>query len=117
MKVTLNQIVSSVDGLKALLDVKLPFKISYRISKLVNNKLESELKIYNELRNKLITDLGEKNEDGNYQVKDPKKLEEFTEKMQELLNQEVELDFEPLKVEDIGDAVIESKNVVPWIFE
>ena len=80
-------------------------------------KVDRELKLYNELRNKLIKELGEVGEDGNYEVKDKKKLKELFEKVEELQSVEVELDFEPIKLEEVGDVNIESRSLVSWIFE
>lgn len=114
--VSLNEVVSSVEGLKALLEVKLPIKIAYRIRKLVNNGLERELKNYDEARNKLICDLGEKQEDGTFSIKDPEKLKEFAKSMEELLTTKVEFDWELLKIEDLGEVQLASKDIVSWLF-
>ena len=116
IKVSLNEIVSSVDSLRALQEVKFPVKISYRIMRLVN-KLDPILKSYNEKRDALIKELGEKNEEGNFQVKDPEKLKLFAEKLSELLTTEEEIDFVKINVEDLGEVSVEPKLLVNFIFE
>lgn len=116
MKIKLSHIVGSVESLKALLDVKFPIKQSYRISKLVNGPIERELKSYNEARNSLIAEFGDKNDDGSTQVKDPKKLEEFMIKMNELLDVDVEIEWEPINIEDVESLNIEPRHLISFIF-
>ncbi len=115
MKISLNEIVSSVEGLKALLDTKLPVKVSYKISKLINNQLNRELKNYEEVRTKLIIELGVKKDNGDSEVVDPEKIKEFQSKLTELLKEEVEIEWEPLSVEDLGDVSIEPKNLPSYL--
>ncbi len=114
MKIALSEVVNSVDGLKALLDTKLPIQVSYRISKLVNNGIERELKSFNEARNKLITEFGTSNEDETVSVK-PEKMSEYISKLNDLLSEQVELDWTPLSIEDFGDAVMEPKNLPSFL--
>ena|SRR3990167_697517 len=117
MKITLEKVVNSVEGLNALLVLKLPIKIAYRVAKLVNGQISSELKAYNEARNKLIADLGEKDpKSDNIQVK-PENIQEFREKITELLAEEVELNFEPIDLAELGDIQIEPRQIVEFIFK
>ncbi len=118
IKVKLNEVVSSIEQIKALQELSFPVKISYKITRLVN-KLNPELVTYNETRNKLINELGTKNEEtGNMEVKDPEKMKELTEKIQQLLEEEITLDwFEKINISDLGEMKIEPKNLVEFIFE
>lgn len=110
MTIPLSEVVNSVDGLKALLDCKLPIKVSYRISKLVNHQIERELKNFNEARNKLIQEFGTENEDQTVSVK-PEKMADYIAKLNELLSEQIELDWEPIAIDSFGDAQIEPKNL------
>ncbi len=118
MKISLKEIVNSTEQIKALLEVKLPVKISYKLSRLAN-KINPILETFNENRNKLIKEFGEEDpETKNYSVKDPEKLEQFTKKLLELLDVEEEIDwFEPIKIDDLGSIELEPKLLVSWIFE
>lgn len=116
IKVKLSDIVNSVEGIKALLDTKLPIKTAYWISKLVNSQIERELKIYNEQREKLVIEFGTKSDDGTTQVKDPKDLKKFMEKLNLLLDLEVELKWDPINIEDLGDVKIEPRHLPGWLF-
>lgn len=115
MKVKLSQIVNSIEQFKSLQQIKLPIKIAYKIARLVN-KLQPEIDTFDKKRNELIMELGTKNEDETTSVK-PDKLKEFTEKYNELLDIDVEIDwFTPIKIEELGDISIEVKNLPDWIF-
>lgn len=117
MKITLNELVGSVDSLKALLECKLPFKVSYRINKLLNNSVASALKSYEADRVKLVLKYGTVQEDGSTQVTDADSLKDFTKQLQELLDSEVEIKFDPISISEIGEVSIEPRHVLPWIFQ
>ena len=115
MKITLNDIVSNIDNLKALQDVKFPIKISYRLKRLID-KLDPILKNYNEKKNELVIKHGEKQEDGTVAVKDPKQLEKFAKEFQELLTLEETVDYEPIKISEIEGVNIETKSLISFVF-
>ena len=116
MQIKLNEIVGSAENIKALLEVKLPVKIAYRLSKLVN-KLQPSLSIYEENRNKLIKEYGTEQEDGNIAVKDPEKLKLFAVELGKLLEVEESVEFEKIKIEDLGEIEIAPNLLVNFLFE
>jgi hypothetical protein len=115
MIIKLEQIINGVESLKELQEVKLPVKISYRIARLVV-KLQPELTVYENKRNELIKELGTEQENGDFKITDPEKLKTFTEKMKELWDMEVEIDWELLKIDDLGDIVVAPKLLNLFIF-
>ena len=117
MKITLKEAIESDSQLKNILEVKLPIKIAYKLNKLAK-KLQAETAGYNELRVKLVKELGEKTDEKTdiWQVK-TENLQEFSDKINELFKTEVEIDFEPLNIEVLGDISIEPKNLPSWLFE
>lgn len=125
MNIKLSEIVGSEQALVKLMKVKLPVKISYKLSKLVFN-IQPELKIYNDQKNALIKELGEQTnkETDQWQVKSdnmPKFLEEIT-KLQDI---DVDVKFgdakelEKIKVADLGDIQIEATELMAldWLLE
>ena len=116
MKIKLLDILSNAEPIKELQETKLPVKVSYRIMRLVN-KIQPELDTYDVKRKQLIKEFGDINKDGLLQVTDPKKLEKFTIQIQELLNIEIDIDFQKIKVEELGDLTISPKLLVSFIFE
>lgn len=116
IKVKLAEIVGSVDQIKSLSELKLPVKISYRLSRLAA-KIQPELTIYNEKRNKIIEELGTQNEDKTFSIKDAEKLKEFTVKLKELLEIEIEIDwFEKIKISELGEINVPAKDLIEWVF-
>lgn len=124
MKIKLQEIVNLATGtievksvLQELQTVKFPVKISYRIKRFVD-KLNPSIDAYNEKRSELIKEYGDKNEENDtFEVKNPEKLKIYTEKMLELLDTEEDIDFEKIKIEEIGDLVIEPRLLTDVIFE
>lgn len=115
MKIKLEEIIASTENLKALQEVKLPIKVSYRLMRLVN-KLQPILNDYDAKRLSFIKELGTNNEDGSISVKEDK-LPEFQDKLKELLSIEEEIDFIPFNIDEIGNSNIETKLLVSWLFE
>lgn len=114
----LSTLINSEGSLKKLLAVKLPVKIAYKLSKIVN-LIQPELTIFQEQRDKLIKELGtEKDKDsGNFQVT-PENMPKFIEEIGKLTDIEVNLEFgagkavEPIKLADLGDIELEAQDLV-----
>ena len=116
IKITLNDVVSNLENIKALQDIKFPVKVSYKIMRLVN-KLNPIYTIYEEKRNALVKEYADApDEQGNVRVTDPEKLKLFSEKLKELLETTDDVDFEPISVTELGNVEVESKLLVPFIF-
>jgi len=116
MKLKLSTIVNSVENLKALQTKEMPIKVSYKIKRLID-KLAPILKAYEEKRTELIKEYGEEQEDKTLSVTDPEKLKIFFEKLNEVLEIEEEIDFEPIKIEEMGNVVVSPNQLVDYIFE
>ena len=117
MQIKLSDIVSNIENIKNLQEVKLPVKVSYRLKRLVN-KLDPILTTFNEKKNDLIKEHGELDEETkNIQVKDPEKLKLYFAKLTDLLAVQEEVEFEKIKIDDLGDVKLEAKNIVDFIFE
>lgn len=116
MKVKLSEIVNNVEAINSLSEVKLPIKVSYRIKRLAG-KLAPILDAYNEKRDALIKELGEANEKGGFSVKDPEKLKVFSERLQELLSFEEEVDFTKIKLSELGEVSLSPNELPEFIFE
>ncbi len=116
MKIKLADVINNQDNIRALQEVKLPVKISYRIKRLVD-RLQSPLKTYEEKRNELVKEFGDEQEDKTFAVKDPEKLKLFMAKFNELVQVEEEIEFEKIKIDDLGDVKVEARLLVDFIFE
>ena len=121
MKIKLLDIVEYQKNMGALTKVKLPVKVAYRISKL-NNKIASEVKDYKEQEFALIKELGEVvlddegKETDNLRVT-KENMPKYKEEVEKLLDLEVDLDFETIDINELGETTIEPSLLNPIFFK
>ena len=105
MKLNLSneRIVNTINALSKLNNAQLPIKVAYAISKNVN-KIESELKVYNTEKAKLVNKYGEKDKEGklngNVSLKE-EHIEDYNRDIKELLSIENEMDIHMIKLDDL----------------
>lgn len=110
----LKTIIENIENIKALQEVKLPVKASFKMKKIIN-ALQPDLKIYDEKRGELIKEYGTEKEDGKFNV--PKEnWEEFAKKTNELLAVEIEDNWGKIKIEELEDIKIEPKLLLDFVF-
>lgn len=107
MKLTNRRIVNDANFLGDLTQKQLPIRVSYAIAKNVA-KIESELKVYNNEREKLIDKYCVKDDEGknlideNNQLKiADEHLEDWNKDINELLDIEVDIDMHKFNVNDL----------------
>lgn len=107
MKLTNRKIINDVGLLLKLSNIQLPVRTSYVISRNIK-KIEKELEIYNEERQKLLDKYAEKNEDGslkvdeNDQLKIPNEnLKAWNKDINELLDIEIDIDIHKFNIKDL----------------
>ena len=110
MTFKLGEIRNMKDPLIVLLDKPLPIKVAWNLNKLVK-VFDKELADIEEFRVDLIKKLGIENEDGSVKVPDDK-MNDFVDEFNELLNQEMEISFEPISVDVLGDTTISAKDMM-----
>lgn len=115
MKIKLNDIVNDYSKFTELTEIKLPLKTSYKIQK-ANDKIMSEVKQFFKQKDKIVQEYGEENDQGGFSVK-PENKETFKKEINDLLELEVDLDIEKVKIEELGDIQIEPKLLIGWMFE
>lgn len=113
MKLTNRKIVSDANFLGTLTNKQLPVKVSYAIAKNVS-KIESELKIYNDERQKLLDKYCIKDEEGKNKIDENNQLrisdehlESWTKDVEELLNIEIEIDIHKFNINDLLNSTCE----------
>jgi len=105
MKVKLSDVYVSVPVLTKLLDLELPINVSYKVMKLVNN-LNTELKNIEEQRVKLV----KKYSNNEQNTVTEEKKQEFLNEFSVLLNEEIEVDWNPVPTETLGNDLKLSVN-------
>jgi uncharacterized protein (DUF342 family) len=121
IKIYLGEIDSILTSLDSLVNKELPIKLSYSLSKLIKN-LESEYKILMEKRNKLIDKYAERDDKNNFVITNESGrqmtkiknefIDECQGKLQELFSIEIEIDFEPIPIDLLGDISISPKDLL-----
>ncbi len=113
----LAQLVGSEESLVKLMALKLPVKVSYKLSKLVF-KMQPDLKIWQEKRLELFKEYGDHDEKTDLYTVKPENAVKFQEELAKLLDIDVDLDFAPdkpfekISVADLGNIEIESSTLI-----
>lgn len=109
MKLNLSneRIVNTINVLAELNNAKLPIKLAYAITKNIN-KINSELKAYNEEKAKLIDKYSEKDEEGKLKADEygnvilkEEHIEDWNRDIKELLSIENEIDIHMIQLDDL----------------
>ncbi len=110
MKVKNGDIFMAREPLQKLMGIKLPVKASYQVAKLAN-KLNEQLKIIDAVRNGLIKNYGKTDEKGQARVApEDVGFQKFVDEFSELLEQEVEVVFEKIKLPEKVAATCDKCN-------
>ena len=115
MKFTLNEVMGMQAGLDAILAKELPVKTAYWLARFLD-KAGSEFKAMETARMKLIEKYAKKDKDGKSVMKKDKdgkqlneydltetNMKEFQTEFAELGKEEFEIDFKPIKLDQLGD--------------
>jgi len=109
IKIQLGELRNIAEGLNEILTKELPIKPAYWFGKL-GKKVHKELAEFEENRVKLIKKYASKDDKGEFIVKDNKyefeDKEAFNSEFIELAGTEIEIDFNPISIEQLGDAKI-----------
>ena len=98
-------------SLRHLADQALPLKISYRLSKFIK-KVTEELSSIEQQRIKLVNQFGEKDEEKGITTVSPEKEPEFQKIFTDLLNENVEIDIDPIKISDIENVKLSVADIL-----
>lgn len=113
MKFSLNEVMAMQTGLDVILAKELPVKTAYWLARFLD-KVGSEFRAMDKARIKLIEQYAKKDKDGKpvmKKVKDkpeeydltPTNMKKFQTEYGELGKEEFEIDFNPIKLEQLGD--------------
>ena len=98
MKVKLYEIINASEVLTKIMKSTINLKAAYRIGKIAK-KYQAEMEIFQDLRKKLFDKYGETQDDKSVKIKDDK-IPEYQKEMNELLQNDVELDIEPVVISE-----------------
>ena len=118
MKITVKTLLDSIQAIAALVEIKLPSKSAYKVSKMVTIANREILK-FNEKQHKIFEKYGSliENPDKDstdkmvLQVKDEFRSQ-FDSETLELLNEEIDINIPVLKISEIGDVEIPTNMMI-----
>jgi len=127
MKVTLEKVYVAQQSLTKLLSQDMPSSLAFRLSRLAK-QVKSELDTFEENRIKLVKKYSTSGKEKKSPAVDPEqsvkvhpdKMKEFSAELMAMLAVEIELDFEPISVKDLGDvkiSAIDLVNIEPFVCE
>ena len=114
MKISLNEVRGMQVGLDVILGKELPIKPAYWLARFLD-KIRSEMEAMEKARVKLVEKLAKKDKDGKPLMKKAKdgepqqydltdeNMAKFQEEYNELGKEEFEIDFKPIKLDQLGD--------------
>ncbi len=110
MNVKLVTLINSKEALQKLIEKELPVKTAFKLNKVVK-LISPELENFEEQRVKLIKKYGTSDQDNNITVS-PNNLDEFGAQLNDLLNMDVNINFEPISLSELGDVTISTKDLL-----
>jgi uncharacterized membrane protein YheB (UPF0754 family) len=109
MEIALNEILKAKKAIEKLLNSDLPIKTSYKLSKVID-QLNDEYNKIGEAQRKIMKKYGEEKEGDNVIVS-PDKRDEFQKELDDFLKEKTVIDFQPISIEDLGDAKLSAMEV------
>jgi len=105
MKLTLAEIRWMQRGLTTITSMPLPIRISYKLSKLINF-FNEEMAAMEQARTDLIKKLSVENPEKPGELRVTSENEEkFREEFSQLLQEEVNIDFTPIRLKELGEDI------------
>lgn len=101
MQVMLSEIQKAQGALSRLVNMSIPIKIAFKVSRLAKEVTEV-WSLAEEQRKKLVEKLGEKDEQNGFTVKS-ENVQDFQKEYVMLLEEEVELQWKPISFNDLGE--------------
>lgn len=109
IKIQLGELKEMLQALDELAVAKLPVKTAYWVQKF-GKKLVKEYSSFEEQRKKIIDEHGKRDEKGNLIIENGQYVmddaEAFAKEYNELASITIELDFNPITIEQLGNTVV-----------
>jgi hypothetical protein len=112
MKFNLGEIYGLTRSLQKLTDKELPIKVSFRLYKFLKDS-SAEMETLEKARVKLVEKYAEPKEEGKEMKVADENRDKFQEEFSGLLGEEVEIAFDPISIEDLGDIAMSTNDLIP----
>lgn len=113
----LGEIINSVEALNKLIGCEHKASLVYKLYKIITI-LEPEIQTFNKVKDGLIKKYGVES-DGNIEIKDKESIDTFNTEILDVLNQNVDINFDKIKLSDIEDVKMSLDNFtkLKWLIE
>ena len=118
MTITLGQLNAALPSLQKLAQLDLPIKSAFRISRFLK-QTENDVKALADIRTKILKEFGEPtDEPGQFKVL-PDRIDDFKTELEKLQDEEIECDFQPISLEDLGNVALSAQDllVIDFLFK
>jgi hypothetical protein len=117
MKIKLSKIINSVSTFKTLTQQTTNIRVAYKIAKILS-VLQAELDIFEQTKFNLLQKYEEKDETGKPTISDAN-LEIIKAELNTLIEEEVEVDFQPIPILEVGqlNMTISNMMLIDFIFK
>jgi len=110
MNVQVGKVVASVEALQRLVAEKVPALTAFKLAR-ITRQVETVIGDFEKARIGLVKQYGEPQEDGSATVK-PENIPAFQAEFSQLIESEVALEFEPVKLESLGDIQLTTADML-----
>ena len=111
MKISLAEVKALEGSLSKIFEKDVNIKIAYRLSVLLK-RLTEEMKLLEDSRIKLVTKHGTKDEKTQSITVLPENSQAFYNDFTELMQVEIDIDFSPVPLKDLGDIELSASDMV-----
>lgn len=111
MKFSLGEIYGLTRSLQKITDKELPIKASFRLCKFMKSCSE-EMETLEKTRVKLVDKYAAPFEDKKDKQVSEENRPKFQEEFTNLLKEEVEIDFKPIPIKDLGDISVSANDLI-----
>lgn len=105
MQLTLRQIMASEAALNILVQTDMKAKGKYWVAKQAK-KIQGEIENIKTRRDELIKKYGVEDKDGNFSVKEPKKVKKFNDEYKDMLDEITDIDIQVVKYEHVEELTL-----------
>ena len=111
-KFNLGEIYGLTRSLQKLVNKELPVKISFRLCRFLRESAV-EMESLEKSRVQLVEKFAEPKEEGKEMKVSDENREKFQQEFSNLLSEEVNIDFEQISIEDLGDISLSANDLIP----
>lgn len=112
IETSIKDIIGGKEVFKKLAEMPLNIKVAYNIARIIR-EIEKENKTFEETRQKLLFKYGEKDSAGQLIINQnnqitiiPDQIKNYNKEIQELLDEKIKLNVEPINLNDLGEIQI-----------